>query len=139
MKAFVDTNIFVFGLLFHKTNSRMILDLAESKEFEVIVSELVLDEIKRFFYENYGEQGAYNAMKYVKTLSKLVLRESVKKEIRMYSGKIAEKDLENLATARHERVDFLLSYDRDYQHIKEYITPKEFVKKLKLKAFETEY
>ena len=139
MKVFIDTNVFVFGLLFQKTNSKTILDLAESKEFEVIVSELVLDEIKRFFYENYGEQEAYNAMKYIETLSIIVPRENIKNEIKMYSGKIAEKDLENLGTAKHERVDFLLSYDRDYKHVKEYITPKEFVKKLKLNAFETEY
>ncbi len=55
MKIFLDTNIFVYGLLFPESNSKVILDLAEAYKFQVYVSELVLEEIVRFFKSKFGE------------------------------------------------------------------------------------
>ena len=141
MKVFIDTNVFIFGLLFTKTNSQVILEKLEQSggEYEVVVSELVLDEVNRFFRRNYGDREAYAAVKYVETLSRVVLREYIKKECEEYKGKISDKDLDNLATAKYEKADYLISYDRDYLDFNEYITPRQFVKKFGFKGYETEY
>lgn len=36
-------------------------------------------------------------------------------------------------------LDFLLSYDRDFENFDEYITPKAFIKELGLKTAASEY
>ncbi len=139
MKIFLDTNIFVYGLLFPESNSKVILDLAEAYKFQVYVSELVLEEIVRFFKSKFGEQEAYNALKYVESLSIVVPRNRALKEERMFEGKIAGKDLQNLAAAMHADVDFLISYDRHYINFETYRTPKQFIRQLKKRPYKTEY
>ena len=54
-------------------------------------------------------------------------------------GKIKEKDVENVAAVRHENLEFLVAYDRDYEGIREYITPKGFIKRQGIRGYETEY
>lgn len=139
MKIFLDTNVFVYGLLFPKSNSKTILDLGEACKFRVYVSELVLEEIVRFFKLKFGEQEAYNALKYVESLSIVVPREYALREERVFKEKIVEKDLQNIAAAIHLNVDFLISYDRHYIHFNIYRTPKQFIKQLKKKPCQTEY
>ncbi len=141
MKIFIDTNVFIFGLLFSKTNSHLILKQVEQSEekYEVVVSELVLNEVRRFFRINYGDKEAYTAVKYVETLARVVPKEEINIEQEKYKGKIAEKDLDNLATARYENVEYLISYDRDYLGFEEYITPHKFVEKINLKSYDVEY
>ena len=59
----------------------------------------------------------------------------------MLKGKIKERGLENVAAVKHESLEYLVAYDRDYGEaiVKEYITPKEFVKLFKLKPYDEEY
>lgn len=55
-------------------------------------------------------------------------------------GKVKEKDLEHLATAKSLGLKFIVAFDRGFEPFPEYYTPKEFVEKiLKLKGFETDY
>ncbi len=51
-----------------------------------------------------------------------------------------EKDLEHLATARSIGID-IIAYDRDFEGIEEYFTPKRFLESLKLtlKTYDTIY
>ena len=46
-----------------------------------------------------------------------------------------------MAAVRHENLEYLVAYDEDYEEaeIKEYITPKEFVKLFKLRPYDIEY
>ena len=54
-------------------------------------------------------------------------------------GKIKEKDLEQLAVVRKLNLKDLVGYDRDFEKFPEYNTPKQFILKLNLETYETDY
>ena len=140
-RAYLDSMIFIFGRL-EECNSRLVLFLAELGEFEVVTSELVVGEVEMFFRENFSREAGYLARKFVEGLSSSIVRRSdMKAEMDMLKGKIKEKDLENVAAVKHESLEYLVAYDRDCEeaNVKEYITPKEFVKLFKLKPYDKEY
>lgn len=140
MKIFVDTNVFILGFLAPEPcNSKIILELFEMKKFDIIVSELVINEARNYFKEKYGERTAHRAINYIKQIAKVILKEEIEKEMESYKGKIADKDLENLAVAKHEKVDFIISFDKHYENFVEYKTPKKFLEILRIKAFDMEY
>jgi hypothetical protein len=133
--------IFIFGRL-EESNSRLVLFLALLGEFEVVVSQLVVEEVERFFRENFSREAGYLARRFAETLSTRVIpHEEVEDEMSKLRGRIKDKDLENLAVLKHENLKHLVAYDDDYKkaNIKEYITPKEFVKLFGLKPYNVEY
>jgi len=140
-RAYLDSMIFIFGRL-EECNSRLVLFLAQLGEFEVVTSELVLEEVEKFFRDNFGRQAGYVSRRFVEELSvRIVRRNEIKTEITALKGKIKAKDLENLASVKHENLEHLVAYDKDYEEgeVEEYVTPKEFVKLFKLKPYKTEY
>ena len=140
-RAYLDSMIFIFGRL-EECNSRLVLFLAQLGEFEVVTSELVIEEVERFFRENFGRQAGYISRRFVEELSsRIVRRDEIKIEMNELKGKIKAKDLENVAAVRHENLEYLVAYDEDYEEakIKEYITPKEFVKLFRLRPYDMEY
>src|SRR3989338_4670014 len=139
MKVFLYTNVFVYGLTQPESNSRKILGLAESGKIKVIVSELVKREVVRVFRRIADDEAAYNALNYLRRIAHIVPRRKINRQMAELRGKIKEKDLENIATARQQKLKFLVSYDKDYTGFKEYVTPKEFAKIMGLKPVATEY
>jgi hypothetical protein len=140
-KAYLDSMVFIFGRL-EECNSRIVLFLAELGEFEVVTSELVLEEVESFFRENFSRQAGYVSRRFVEELStRIVGRNEIKIEIDKLKGRIKDKDLENLAVVKHEKLEHLVAYDKDYEDAKveEYITPKDFVGLFKLEPYSTEY
>jgi len=141
LRAYLDTNVFVYGLL-EDCNSSIILSTAEAGDFEVVVSELVVEEVRNVFERLVGREAGFYAMRYVETLAvKIVKREEMKSEIMENRGKIKEKDVENVAAVRHEHLEFLVAYDRDYEGVPEYITPKDFIERLGIgiREYDMEY
>jgi len=133
--------VFIFGRL-EECNSRLVLFLAQLGEFEVVTSELVLEEVEKFFRQNFSREAGYLARRFVEELSShIVKRNETKQETDALKGKIKAKDLENVAAVRHENIKYLVAYDEDYERakIKEYITPKRFVRLFGLKPYKTEY
>lgn len=133
--------VFILGRL-EDCNSRLVLFLAQLGEFEVIVSELVVEEVERFFRESFSREVGFLAKRSVETLStRIVRRDEIKDEVDRLKGLIKDKDLENLATVRHERIRYLVAYDVDYEEAKvsEYVTPKGFVRLFGLKPYDVEY
>ncbi|MFQ6064192.1 MAG: hypothetical protein ACE5L6_01825 [Candidatus Bathyarchaeia archaeon] len=140
-RAYLDSMIFIFGGL-EECNSRLILFLAQLGEFEVVTSELVLEEVERFFRQNFSRQAGYISRRFVEELSsRIVNRDEIRSEIETLRGKIKAKDLENVAAVTHENLKYLVAYDEDYEEakVKEYITPKKFVKLFRLKPYNMEY
>jgi len=130
LRAYLDTNVFVYGLL-EDCNSSIILSTAEAEDLEVVVSRLVVEEVQTVFKQLAGRAAGFYAMRYVETLAaKIVKREEMKSEIMENRGKIKDKDVENVAAVRHENLEFLVAYDRDYEGVPEYITPKDFIERL---------
>jgi len=133
--------VFIFGRL-EECNSKLVLFLALLGEFEVVVSELVVEEVERFFRENFSREAGYLAKRFVETLSvKIVRRSEIRKEMNEFRGLIKDKDLENVVAVKHEKINYLVAYDNDYVEagVKEYITPKNFVKLFGLKPYDVEY
>jgi len=140
-RAYLDSMVFIFGRL-EECNSRLVLFLAQLGEFEVVTSELVIEEVERFFRENFSREAAFLARKFVEELSSHIVRRSdIKAEMDSLKGKIKDKDLENMAAVRHEDLKHLVAYDEDYEeaNVKEYITPRDFVKLFKLEPYDKEY
>jgi len=140
-RAYLDSMVFIFGRL-EECNSRLVLFLAQLGELDVVTSELVVEEVERFFRDNFGRQAGYLSRRFVEELStRIVRRDEIKTQMVALRGKIKAKDLENLAAVRHEQLEHLVAYDKDYEEAKvgEYITPKEFVKLFKLKPYKMEY
>lgn len=140
-RAYLDSMIFIFGRL-EECNSRLALFLAQLGEFEVVTSELVIEEVERFFRENFEREAGYISRRFVEELSShMVRRDEIKIEMNELKGKIKAKDLENVAAVRHENLEYLVAYDEDYEEaeIKEYITPKEFVELFRLRPYDMEY
>jgi len=53
-------------------------------------------------------------------------------------GGSSKKRIEHLATARASGID-IIAYDRDFDGLKEYFTPKEFLVSMNLKSYDTVY
>ena len=141
LRAYLDTNVFVYGLL-EDCNSSIILSTAEAGDLEVVVSKLVVEEVQTVFKRLAGREAGFYAMRYVGTLAvKIVKREEMKSEITENRGKIKDKDVENVAAVRHENLEFLVAYDRDYEGVPEYITPKDFIERLGIgiREYDMEY
>jgi predicted nucleic acid-binding protein len=141
LRAYLDTNVFVYGLL-EDCNSSIILSTAEAGDLEVVVSELVVEEVQMVFKRLAGREAGFYAMRYVETLAaKIVKREEMKSEVTENRGKIKDKDVENVAAVRHENLEFLVAYDRNYEGVPEYITPKDFIERLGIgiREYDMEY
>lgn len=98
--------------------------------------------MKDFFRENFSREAGYLAKRFVEALSvKIVRRSEIRKEMDEFRGLIKDKDLENVAAVKHEKIKYLVAYDNDYVEagVKEYITPKNFVKLFGLKPYDVEY
>ena len=78
-------------------------------------------------------------LRHITTIAILVLRDEIGDEIKRWKGKIKDKDLEHLATVKYLDLEYLVAYDQDFEGIDEYITPKQFIKKLGLNGASTEY
>jgi len=141
LRAYLDTNVFVYGLL-EDCNSSIILSTAEAGDLEVVVSKLVVEEVQTVFKRLAGRDAGFYATRHVETLAaKIVKRDEMKSEIMENSGKIKDKDVENVAAVRHENLEFLVAYDRDYEGVPEYITPKDFIERLGIgiREYDMEY
>lgn len=105
-RAYIDSMVFIFGVL-EECNSRLVLFLAQIGEFEVVVSELVVGEVEHCFRENFSREAGFLARRFVEALSaKIVAKQDILTEMEAYRGRIKEKDLENLAAVKHERIKF---------------------------------
>ncbi len=138
--AFLDSNVFIYGRL-ETCNSRLVIFLAQLREFEAFTSELVVEEVERFFREEVSREAGYLAKRLVESIAQIVRRDEIVGELRHLRGRIKERDLENLATVRHSMLNYLVSYDEDYRkaRVREYIKPKSFVKLFGLEPYGTEY
>ncbi len=139
MKTFLDTSVFLWAYNYAESNSAKIFELANNKYINGVINEKVLDELRRYFSTYHDERTLYEIEALITEEYEIIPRQQIEEEIRKWSGKIKEKDLEHLATVKHLKLNTLIAFDRDYEPFPEYVTPKQFVKKLGLKTAETEY
>ena len=137
--AFLDSSVFIWGYNRPKSNSVKILKLMNEGEIKVVISEKVIDELRKYFINYYNKDVWSKVLRHITTIAVVILRDEIGDEIKRWRGKINDKDLEHLATVKYLGLRYLVSYDRDFESIDEYITPKKFIKKLGMKEANTEY
>lgn len=139
MKVFLDSSVIIIGLEEEKSNSAIILNLLFNKKIEGVISERVIIEVKRYFKKIRGRGYGFIIESLLRKNCNVISEYEVKNQILVYRGEIKEKDLEQLAVVRRYSIKHLIAYDRDFNKIKEYVTPKKFLKDLNSKTFESEY
>ena len=137
--VFLDTNVFIWAYNRPASNSAKILDLMDEGIISVIVSEKVIEELKKYFNIYYDEAIWFSVFKHIISAGDIIKRQDIIEEIPKWKGKIKEKDLENLVTVKHAGLKYLIALDDHYRDFEEYITPKEFIEYMGLTPSDTEY
>lgn len=138
-RLYVDSSVVIPGIDNKASNSAIVLELVAAREVEAFTSENTLMEVKDYFSTNATAHEAYLAEQTIKRNFAVVPLDRVKKHLSKWRGRIKEKDLAHLATAKALRLPHIIAYDRDFKPFKEYRMPKQFLEELSLKHFDTEY
>ncbi len=133
-RIFLDTNVFIYAFEFPECNSSKIINLLNTGQIEAVISEQVLKEVQAYFKKYYSKDLAAIFRDYLLRTCTVVFSVDVKREMARYKKVIKSKDLEQLAVVKKLGIKFLVSYDRDFEAFEEYITPKEFIKEMGIKA-----
>jgi len=139
MRLFVDSSVIIYGLEMSESNSKTILDLLYEGEVDGAINEKVIDEVRRYFTNRRDRHYAFLIESMLRETFAVIGLHEIKAEAEKLKGCVKEKDLLHLATVRVENIRYLVAYDRDFDRIPEYITPKGLLKKLGRKTGATEY
>ena len=135
---FVDSSVILSFINFPQSNSASVIRLIIQKRFQGLVSEKVLEEVKRIITEKNGEREAFATMQLIRHNFKIASAKEAEPELEKWRGRIKEKDLEHLACAKLFKAK-IIAFDRDFQPFPEYLTPKKFLESIGEKTSETEY
>lgn len=138
-RVFIDTSVFIYAFEFPDSNSNVIIEQINEEKIEAVVSERVVKEVYRYFRKYHSKALADTFRKYLYEACRVVFARDVKAALNKYSGKIKEKDLEQLAVVREFGIKYLIAFDRDFEGQEEYRTPGEFVKLICGKGKGSEY
>jgi len=134
IKCVIDTNIFVSALLRRDSPPRRILDAWYQKEFDLIVSPDLLDEVGSVLLRpRLLNRGAYSAADVTQLLDDLREGGVFCIPLRHHQTLVVDRDDNFLFDAAVEtRADYIVSGDklvlklRDYKGVTEIVSPREF-------------
>lgn len=132
LRAFLDTNVFIYAYEFPDSNSARIIELLNRGEIEGVISEQVLHEVQRYFKRHYDKELAGLWRNYLLVSCVVIPRSHVEVDLPKYQDQIKQKDLEQLVVTKKFGLKFLVSYDQDFEAFEEYWTPKQFIEHLGL-------
>jgi len=146
IRAYLDSNVFIFAKERRESNSHILLNLIEERRIIPVVSYLTLQELREYFSVTYGRETAIDEVYYIVSLPELeiVTRDKVKQRIREFAGVVPEKDLPHLVAAINAQVDYFVTYNRHFiqskasQHLK-IIKQKDLVELLGVQLEPTDY
>jgi len=108
-------------------------------KFQGIINEKVIEEVRRYMKRRKGRNFAYMIESILRTHFKVHYLYEIEDEMKKWEGKIKRKDLEHLATVKKFGIPYLIALDVDFIDFDEYYTPKEFLNKLGIEGFDTDY
>lgn len=142
----MDTNVYVFGRIQPRSNSRIILDLAEAGALTVVLSDTLLLELRAVFGRLFGRRAGLFARYYAASLpSTRWIREDELTKAKDELGRYAKaEDLDHLVAARIAQVDALVTTDSDLlqsdvHKVVPIMTPKRLLQSLGLRSYATEH
>ena len=128
-KAFLDSNVFIFGFEQPKSNSRKILDLLAAADLRGAVTDRVVREVIGYFRRHYRKDLAARFRDYVLSTCELVLEHDLQVP-RQLTELVGRKDAGAVAATRALGLAFLVSTDSDLQAVPQRRTPREFLQEL---------
>ena len=138
MSVFVDSSVFIYGLEFAESNSAIIYNEIANGNVKAVINEKVIKEVVRYFRRRKGRHIAYLIESQLRILCEVKQRHDYASEIEKWKGKIKEKDLEHLATAKKFDLK-IVAYDTDFMPFEEYYIPKQLVEDLGKKSYDVEW
>lgn len=146
-RVFLDTNVFIYGEHIKKSNSRIIVDLAETGEIEVVTSDALITEVRSAFEGLHDRQTGLNEAYFLRSLPNKVevSPREIKEQLEEYKDiPMKEFDALHFVASVIAKVDFLITNDEDFfipevQDKVKVVTAKKFVESIGLESFETDY
>ena len=137
-RVFIDSSVILRGQLYEKSNSFIIIEMVNKGDIVGVINEKVVNEVLKVLKELKDKDFASLSFSFLHLAFEIVPREQYATEMELNKGKIKEKDLEHLATAKALNLP-IIAFDRDFEGIKGYVTPKRFLETLGIVKYETEY
>lgn len=133
-KVFLDTNVFIAGLLSASGASSAVLDLGEAEEILIVVSEQVLVELDRNMLSKFPMLVA-RYRSFIQNLEPLLADNPSPALVKKVHQWIPTDDAPIVAAAIHASADYLVSLDVRHFHTKALkahvsipiVTPSEFL------------
>jgi predicted nucleic acid-binding protein len=139
VRALLDTNVFIYAYEIPESNSNLIIDVLNRGLFEAVITESTFKEIYRYFRKYYSKKLADAFRIYLFTACKLIFSYQLEEHSAKYVTLVNEKDLEQVVAVREFGIKYLVSYDRHFEGLDEYRTPKQFAELLGLRAHMVNY
>lgn len=139
MRAFLDASVLIFAMERPDSNSAKVVEMALDGRLEAVVDEEVLHEVARFFRGRRGRSFAWLYTEQVRRAATVLTREDCEAEFAALRRKLKEGDRLHLAATRTSGAPHLVAYDEDFRPFREYMTPKQAVRRLGLAPRETEW
>ena len=137
-RVFIDSSVILRGQLYEKSNSFIIIEMVNKGDIVGVINEKVVNEVLKVLKELKDKDFASLSFSFLHLAFEIVPREQYATEMELNKGKIKEKDLEHLATAKALNLP-IIAFDRDFEGIEGYVTPKRFLETLGIVKYETEY
>ena len=143
-KILLDTNVFIFSIEHPRSNSNIIIEMAVDGEIEIVISEEIKLELLEYLKREYGKDAAYKGRLLLESLPQInvVRQKQLKAHYKEFKGRINDKALPHLIAAELSKVESIVTYDRDFKNAQTKIpvyTPKEYIKRIEIEPFESEY
>jgi len=137
-RVFIDSSVIIRGFLYKKSNSSIVIEMVNRGDVAGVINEKVVTEVLDVLKALKDKDFASLAFSLLYSSFEIVPKVRYANEMELNEGKIKEKDLEHLATAKALNLP-IIAYDRDFEGIDEYVTPKRFLETLGIAKYETEY
>ena len=139
IRALLDTNVFIYAYEIPDSNSNIIIKALNRSLFEAIITELTFKEVYRYFRKHYSKRLADTFRIYLFAVCKIVFSQQLGEHFTKYARLVNEKDLEQVVAVREFGIKYLVSYDKHFESIEEYRTPKQFAEFLGLQTYPVNY
>ena len=137
-RVFIDSSVVIRGFLYENSNSSVVIEMANRGNIIGVINEKVITEVLKVLKELKDKDFASLVFSFLHSSFEIVPKERYATEMELNKGKIKEKDLEHLATAKALNLP-IIAYDKDFEDIEEYVTPKKFLETSGIAEYETEY
>lgn len=128
-RAFLDSNVFIFGFERPRSNSRRILNFLAAGGFHGVVTDRIVQEVMRYFRRHHGKDRAAQFRDFILLTCEFVLEADL--EVGPDLAKlVGSRDAGAVAATRAVGPTVLVSTDSDFEGLPEHRTPREFLGEL---------